>query len=136
MAEECRDQRGTRWLEDVARDLQYASRQFLKQKSFFAVAAVTLALGIGANTAIFSAVNGVLLRPLAYHDPDRLASIWCSLPSRGVPRMGFALPDLRAVAGRNHSFASVAGYYFGDVNITGGTRECWVSSLRPASFPC
>ena len=123
VAEECRDQRGTRWLEDFTKDLQYAFRQFLKQKSFFAVAAVTLALGIGANTAIFSAVNGVLLRPLAYHDPDRLASIWCALPSRGVPRMGFALPDLRAVAGRNHSFVSVAGYYFGDINITGGTPE-------------
>jgi hypothetical protein len=50
VAEECRDQRGTRWLEDFTKDLQYAFRQFLKQKSFFAVAAVTLALGIGANT--------------------------------------------------------------------------------------
>lgn len=121
--EECRDNRGTRWMEDFARDLHYASRQLLKHKSFFTIAAVTLALGIGANTAIFSAVYGVLLRPFPYRHADRLADVWCKVPSKGIPKMGCALPDLRELAARNHSFETFAKYYWGDVNITGGTPE-------------
>jgi len=121
--EECRDTRGIRWLEDLVSDLQYASRQLLKNKGFFAVAAVTLALGIGANTAIFSAVNSVLLRPFPYRQPDRLVDMWCTVPAKGIPKMGCALPDLREIAARNHSLETVANYYWGDINITGGTPE-------------
>ncbi|HEX4229784.1 MAG TPA: ABC transporter permease [Bryobacteraceae bacterium] len=121
--EECRDMRGTRWMEDLGNDLRYGIRQLLKNKGFFAIAAVTLALGIGANTAIFSAVNGVLLRPFPYRHPGKLMSLWCSEPSNGIPMMGCSLPDLRAIAARNHSFEAVANYYTGDVNITGGTPE-------------
>jgi predicted permease len=123
VAERCRDERGTRWVEDFVRDLQYASRQLLKHRSFFAVAAVTLAFGIGANTAIFSAVNGVLLRPFSYRQSDRLAAVWCTVPSKGIPQMGCALPDLREIAARNHSFETVANYYWHDIAITGGTPE-------------
>jgi putative ABC transport system permease protein len=121
--DECRDMRGIRWMEDLTSDLQYGLRQFLKHKSFFAIAGVTLALGIGANTAIFSAVNSVLLRPLPYRHAERLAAVWCMDPSRGIPQMGCALPDLREIAARNHSFEAFANYYGGDVNITGGTPE-------------
>ncbi len=123
VAEQCRDERGTRFLEDFARDLQYASRQLFKQRNFFAIASVTLALGIGANTAIFSAVNGVLLRPFPYWHADRLAAVWCLEPSRGIPKMGCALPDLREVAARNHSFEIVANYHYGDFDITDGSPE-------------
>ena len=121
--EECRDMRGTRWLDEFASDLRYAFRQLSKQKSFFTIAALTLALGIGANTAIFSAVNAVLLRPLPYPHSERLASVWCAVPSKGVPRMGCALPDLDAIAARNHSFDAFARYYFADINIADGTPE-------------
>jgi predicted permease len=121
--EECRDMRGIGWLEDFVGDLQYASRQLLKNKSFFAIAAVTLALGIGANTAIFSAVNTVLLRPFPYRQADRLVDLWCTVAAKGIPKMGCALPDLREIATRNHSFEAVANYYSGDINITGGTPE-------------
>ena len=123
VAEQCRDERGITWFEDFAKDLSYACRQFRKQKTFVAVAALTLALGIGATTAIFSAVNGVLLRPLPYPSPERLVNVWSSIPSKGIPQMGFALPDLEAVAARNHSFESVAGYFFGDANIAGQTPQ-------------
>ncbi len=121
--EECRDMRGTRWLEDFGSDLRFASRQFVKQKSFFAIATVTLALGIGANTAIFSAVNAVLLRPLPYPHAERLNSVWCTVPSKGIARMGCALPDLHETAARNRSFEGFANYYFADINITDGTPE-------------
>src|SRR5215472_3264942 len=65
-------------------DLKFAFRQLLKNPGFAAVALLTLALGIGANTAIFSVINGLLLRSLPYPDPDRLFTLWERSPQRGV----------------------------------------------------
>src|SRR4051812_38899627 len=73
--EACRDARRTAPIEDLARDISFAGRHFIKRPGFTTVAVVTLALGIGANTAIFSVVDSVLLRPLPYREPDRLAWI-------------------------------------------------------------
>jgi predicted permease len=73
--EHCRDARGTRWLEDLWHDFRYALRTLRKAPGFAAVALLTLALGIGATTVMFTVINGVLLKPLPYPQPDRLIAV-------------------------------------------------------------
>src|SRR5215211_4924836 len=74
-AESVREQRGLPWIETIVADLRYALRSLEQNPGFATVAIMTLALGIGANTAIFSVINGVVFRPLPYPDPYRLVSI-------------------------------------------------------------
>ena len=79
--EDCRDQRAVPWLENLVHDLRYGARQLRKNPGFATVAVLTLALGIGANTAIFSAIHAVLLKPLPYVEPDRIMLLWTDNPS-------------------------------------------------------
>lgn len=91
-------------------DLRHALRQLLKRPGFATVAIVTLALGIGANTAIFSVVNSVLLRPLPVHDPDRIVMVWESNLSRGWPRFPASPANYMDWVEQNDVFDHVGAY--------------------------
>jgi putative ABC transport system permease protein len=94
----------------LVRELRHGLRSLAKTPGATAVILVTLALGIGANTAIFSIVEGVLLRPLPYSDPDRLLSLWENDRLRGTTQEGFSLPDYIDVRDQNGVFDSMAAF--------------------------
>ena len=96
--EQVRQKRTGNWLPSVISDCRYGLRQLRKNPGFTAVAVLTLALGIGANTAIFSVVDAVLLRPLPFEAPSRLIAIHEGIPKMGYPKMGFSPPKIFACA--------------------------------------
>jgi len=106
--EECRDARGVRFVENLAQDIRYALRTLRKKPTFTTVAVLTLALGVGANTAIFSIVNAVLLRPLAFRSPDRLVRIIFNNPGVGLRDIPFSIPELDDLRTRSGVFEELA----------------------------
>ncbi len=97
-------------METLWQDLRYGVRMLAKSPGFTSVAVLSLALGIGANTAIFSVVNGVLLRPLPYEDPDQLVMVWHELPKEGLPQLWFSEPELIDYRQRQQSFEGMAAF--------------------------
>src|SRR3954447_23967220 len=92
----------------MANDLRYALRTLLKNPGFAAVAILTLALGIGANTAIFSVVNGVLLRPLPYPHPERIVRVWTE--SAEERRSNHSAGDFMDIRREQQSLSAIAGF--------------------------
>ena len=110
--EECRDAWGVRFLDNLKQDIGYGLRGLRRNPGFAAVVVLTLALGIGANTAIFSVVHGVLLRPLSYTSPDRLFQVEQSSRAASAPgAFGFSYTDLEDYRKRNRSFSGLAEYH-------------------------
>ena len=106
--ETCREQRGMAWLENLARDIRFGTRQLRKNPGFTAVAVLTLALGIGANTAIFSVIYGVLLKPLPYRHPEQLVSLWERSLERGIEEERVSGPNYLAWREQNRTLTELA----------------------------
>jgi len=115
--EHVRSARHGAWLDEVGRDVRYALRMCARNPGFSAIVIITLALGIGANTAVFSVVDAVLLRPLAYTEPERLVVVHETLPQRGrVPVGAFEFEGWRRAA---QSFDQMALMAVAPVILTG-----------------
>src|SRR5215475_962209 len=122
--EKSRDVRGVRLLEEVWQDLSYGARMLRRSPGFTAVATLSLALGIGANTAIFSVLYAVLLRPLPYHDPNQLVLIFSK--SREDQKEPISLDDFAILKSQSQSFEAMSIFYkntgFSRVNLTGAAE--------------
>ena len=106
--DDARDEYRSRLLDELGQDIRYAVRVIRRNPGFGIAAALTFALGIGASTAIFSVVHGVLLRPLPYEDPDRLVVLWESRPARNSDRNVVSVPNFEAWRSRARSFEWMA----------------------------
>src|SRR5437588_3292789 len=107
-------------METFFKDIRYAVRTLLKRRGFTSLAVLTLALGIGACTAIFSVVDGVLLRPLPYPDAERIVQLR-EINSKGT-QIAFAEPNFRDVRARSRTLESVAQYNGELTTVTGGSE--------------
>src|SRR5260370_8954424 len=130
--EECRDMRQTRYLENFLQDLRYAVPMLGKSPAFTVVIVLTLALSIGANSAIFSVIEGVLLKPLPYPQAERIARVFYrSMPYAKFPVNPWDFLDFRA---RNRSFENFAMYTHADVQLSGtGSDPVKLSGFRISS---
>ncbi len=127
--------RRTNLLRDLWQDLRYSLRTLVKNPGFTAVAVIALALGIGANSAIFSVVNTVLLRPLPYKDPERLVMVWEDDTKGGYPRDTPAAANYVDWRDQNQVFEGMAAMADADFNLTGtGDPERLEGKLVSASF--
>ena len=138
--EECRDARGVSVIETTVQDVRYAVRTLRKSPAFTLIAAATLALGIGANTAIFSVIEAVMLRALPYKDPGRLALFegdarWGLFPG---PDSSMTYPDFEAWRSQARSFEDMAAFYrpggFTQVTLTGPEPEKAQGGFVSANF--
>ena len=124
-------------METFINDLRYGIRSLLKHPGFAAVAVITLALGIGANTAMFSVINGVLLRPLPYQEPERLVTIWEESPERDMLQMPVSIANLRDWAEQSQTLDQISAYTFSNLNLTGTGEPVQLAAVRVSAnlFP-
>jgi putative ABC transport system permease protein len=105
-------------MQTLWQDLRYGARMFFKNPGFTLIAVATLSLGIGANTAIFSVLYGVLLKPLPYPDPNPIVRVWQAAPASGFIKLGFSEAQLMRLRAGNQSFRQIGGYALRSANLT------------------
>ncbi|HXJ96949.1 MAG TPA: ABC transporter permease [Terriglobia bacterium] len=126
--QECRDMRRTNYVDNLSQDLRYAARTLLKAPGFAAVVILTLGLGIGANSAIFSVIDGVLLKTLPYPQPNRIVRVFFS--SDTYPKFPLNPFDFRDFRTRNHCFEALAAFTRSDVQLSGSGEPVHLSAFR------
>ena len=138
--ESCRDARGVNGLEHLIQDVRYGARMLTKTPGFTAVAVATIALGIGASTAIFSVVNAVLLKPLPYPDPDRIVQLVTFSPAfaPGKNWNGAAVPGFIIYREQMQAFQEIAAYDLAarPMNLTGGEVPEQLSAVHVSEDYC
>jgi putative ABC transport system permease protein len=120
-------------LDQLSRSLRHAARSLVRRPLLAVVGLITLGLGIGANTAMFSIINVVFLRPLPFHDPDRLVMAWSSMPDQALSEGFSSYLDFKDWREQSKSFDGLAALWTfpnGDVNLTGGAEPQRVSVAR------
>lgn len=128
-------------MDTLISDLRYGVRMLLKRPGFTAVAVLALALGIGANSAIFSVVNGVVLRALPYKDPEGLMMVWSKRPSlqaiAGMTEFPVSAADFIDWRDQNQSFEQIAAFHSQSFNITGASEPEFLGGVRASAtlFP-
>jgi putative ABC transport system permease protein len=135
LREQSRAAWGWEWLEDAVQDVRYGLRMLRKNPGFTAVALLTLALGIGANAAMFSITNAVLLRPLPYTDGDRLVAISMEDPARGIVRLNISFTRLTLLQQESHTLESIGAYSPSSTSMTTqGAPEQLSSAIATGNF--
>src|SRR5476651_2731136 len=109
-------------MDSLIQDVRYAWRLMLKSPGFTLIVVLTLALGVGANTAVFSVVKSVLLNPLPYPDPDRLVQITFNQPGAGLNNVPFSAPELQDLQAAHDIFEAVSAVWPTSANLTGGSQ--------------
>jgi predicted permease len=125
-----RDERRMDLIADLRQDIAHSWRTFRRSPGFVAVALVTLALGIGANTAIFSVVNGLLLRDLPFGDPDRLVRVWGAHKDSGADRSQLSAGDLIDLRTRQRSFTTLGAFAWGGGTYIGAGDPVPLAGVR------
>jgi putative ABC transport system permease protein len=123
--EECRDTRRVNYIDDLLRDVRYACRSLRRSPGFAVLAVLIMALGIGANTAVFSVVNAVLLKPLSYRDPDRIVTLSNFSKTRGAATAlskQISIPDFQDWQDQSSSFPGMAYYSSRETATMQGSR--------------
>ena len=125
------------WLEELSRDIRYAVSTLRRSPAFTTTATVTLALAIGANTAMFSVLNSVLLRPLPYRAPEQLAMLWTEDPTQNRREGRSALWDVEQWQGQSQTFADMATFDAVTTVLSGpeGTEQITGASISPNLLP-
>ena len=113
--------------------MRHAIRSLLKAKGFTAIAVATIAIGIGANTAVFSVVDAVLLRPLPFKDADRIFTITGSNPKRDMSDATISYPSFVELAARDRMFARLSAYTYDSFNLTGDAQPEQLPGVRVTS---